>query len=156
MKKKALSQGSYCVSQQISDSLLTLDELRSRMENGDDSIARTIINHGGNLLNTDPYWKARKVENHAMNFYMLYRHDMLPVWFDTSSAAEHHWVPLHKLVAKFHARIHNLDEDEVFQRMQSDSSFKHRLLVENGHIITNYFHVRTINYKNTVLKELYD
>ena len=63
---------------------------------------------------------------------------------------------MHKLVAKFHARIHNLDEDEVFQRMQSDSSFKHRLLVENGHIITNYFHVRTINYKNTVLKELYD
>ena len=67
------------MSQQINDSLITVEELKSRLESGDDSIARTIISHGGNLLNTDPYWKARKVENHAMNFYFLYCEDMLPV-----------------------------------------------------------------------------
>ena len=156
LKQKALNQGSYCVSQQINDSLITVEELKSRLESGDDSIARTIISHGGNLLNTDPYWKARKVENHAMNFYFLYREDMLLVWFDTSSCVEHHWKALHRLIVKLHAMIHDSDEADVWQQFNSNSAFKHKLVAQNGHIVTNYFHVRNVNYKNTVLKELYD
>ena len=158
LKKKALDQGSFVISQQVNDALISVDELKSRMDTGDDSIARTIINFGSNLLNNDPYWKARKVENQASNFYHLYRNAMLPIWFDTNSNAEHHWDPLHRLIIKFHASINDIDEDSVRDEFISNSAFKHKILAQNGHIVTNYFHARdiNINYKNTVLKELYD
>ena len=91
-----------------------------------------------------------------MNFHMFYKYDMLPVWFDTSSAPEHHWVPLHRILAEYHAAIHNLSLDDVFKQMEAKSSFEHQILADNYHIVTNYFHTRDINCKNTVLKELYD
>ena len=156
LKKKALDQGSFVISQKVNEALISVDELKSRMDDGDESIARTIINFGSNLINTDAYWKARKLENQASNFYQLYRNSMLPVWFDTNSNAEHHWEPLHRLVIKFHSMINNIEEESVEEEFFSSSAFRHKLLAENCHIVTNYFHARDMNYKNTVLKELYD
>ena len=156
LKKKALDQGSFVMSQKVNDALISVDELKSRMDAGDESIARTIINFGSNLINTDAYWKARKVENQACNFYQLYRNSMLPVWFDTNSNAEHHWEPLHRLIIKYHSMVNNIDEETVKNEFFSDSRLRHKLLAENGHIVTNYFHARDMNYKNTILKELYD
>ena len=156
LKKKALNQGSFVISQRVNDSLITVDELKSRIDDGDESIPRTIINFGSNLINTDPFWKARKHENQALNFYQLYRYSMLPVWFDTNSNAEHHWEPLHHLIIKFHAMINGTDEKLVQEEFFSNSAFRHMLLAENCHIVTNYFHARDMNYKNTVAKELFD
>ena len=81
---------------------------------------------------------------------------MLPAWFDTSSNAEHHWKPLHKLIVKYHSIVYNRDETQVWEEFTANSAFKHQLLADNSHIVTNYFHARDINYKNTVLKEVYD
>ena len=122
-KKRALTQGSYCVSQQINESLLSIEELSDRLENNDDSIARKIIGFAGNLPNTDPYWKARKVELNALNFFLLKEFQLLPTYFDTSSCAEHHWKPLHQLLIKYHCTTKKLNEQDVTETFNNDPRF---------------------------------
>ena len=60
------------------------------MNSDDDSIARTIISFAGNVPNIAPYWRARKMELNALNFFLLKEHQLLPNYFDTSRMAEHH------------------------------------------------------------------
>ena len=52
LRQRALRQGSFCVSQQISEPLITIEELQQRLSNGDDSIGRKIISMAANLPNT--------------------------------------------------------------------------------------------------------
>ena len=56
------------ISQQINENLkVTADELRKQLQNANDAIPWAIINPGRNLLNTDPYWKAKQQENETLN-----------------------------------------------------------------------------------------
>ena len=49
LKKRALNQGSYLVSQQLNEALLTVDELKENLNNDDDSVPRKIISFAGSL-----------------------------------------------------------------------------------------------------------
>ena len=154
LKKRALAQGSYCVSQQINEALLSIEDLQERLSNEDEGIPRKIISFASNLPNTDPYWKARKTELDALHFFLFKEHQVMPAYFDTSSCAEHHWKPLHQLLIKYHANIKNIDEEQVSTLFHTDAAYKHKLIQQNSHIVTTYFNARHINYENTVLKEL--
>ena len=141
MKKRALNQGSYLVSQQINEALLTVDELKENLSNDDYSVPRKIISFAGSLPNTDPYWRERKKELDSLHFFLIKEYQVMPTYFDTSSCAEYHWTPLHQ---------------HILMLFFTDSAFKHKLLQQNSHIVTGYFNARHINYQNTVLKELFD
>ena len=105
LKKRALTQGSYLVSQQINEALLSIEDLQEKLSNEDESIPRKIISFGSNLPNTDPYWKSRKTELDALHFFLFKEYQIMPAYFDTSSCAEHHWKPLHQLLIKYQANI---------------------------------------------------
>ena len=154
LKKRALTQGSYCVSQQINEALLTVEQLQEKLGNEDEGIPRKIISFGSNLPNTDPYWRSRKTELDALHFFLFKELRVMPTYFDTSSCAEHHWEPLHKLLIKYNAKVTNKDEDDVAKLFCTDAAYRHKVINNNSHIVTSYFNARHINYENTVLKEL--
>ena len=141
------------MSQQISEPLITIEELQQRLSNGDDRIGRKIISMAANLPNTGPYWKTRKAELDSLHFFALKEYQVMPTYFDTSSCAEHHWTPL---LIRYHSVINGLNEVDVKNRFDNDSSFKYELLMKNCHIFPSYFSARHANYQNTVLKELFD
>ena len=156
LKKRALNQGSYLVSQQLNEALLTVDELKENLNNDDDSVPRKIISFAGSLPNTDPYWRERKKELDSLHFFLMKEYQVMPTYFDTSSCAEHHWTPLHQLLIKYYAAVTNKSEGDIFMLFFTDSAFKHKLFQQNFHIVTGYFNAFHINYQNTVLKELFD
>jgi hypothetical protein len=61
MRKKALSQGAFLVTQQLHDAHLSVSELSENLDNDDDSVPRKIISVAANLKNTQPFWKNRKI-----------------------------------------------------------------------------------------------
>eukprot|EP00111_Clytia_hemisphaerica_P012308 TCONS_00036142-protein len=108
-----------------------------------------------NLVDTAPYWRERKHELDSLCFFMLKENNVYPTYFDTNSCAEHHWVPLHNLLIKYLAQINGEPEKDMRAKFNSDSRFHHQALLQNQHIVTTYFDVRHNNYKETVLKELF-
>ncbi|XP_057310732.1 uncharacterized protein LOC130648690 [Hydractinia symbiolongicarpus] len=155
LRMQALQQGSFLVSQQLNDAHLTIAELRDNLQNDDDSVPRKIISIGKNLVNTDPYWRDQKKKVDALLFFRRKEFGDLPGYFDTNSCAEFHWKPLHELLIKYHALINNLNEDTVRQQMENDSKFKREMILQNLHIVTQYFDARTINYFATVDKKVF-
>ena len=78
-----------------------------------------------------------------------------PTWFDTSSCAEHHWTQLHNLLIKYIAQINGEPESDIRLKFTNDSKYRHQVILQNQHIVTSYFDIRHTNYKDTVLKHLF-
>ena len=156
LHKQALNQGSYVVNQQLNDAHLTIQQLQQNLSNHDDSVPRKIISMSKNFVNTDPYWKARKKELDALTLFHRKEYGDMISYFDTNSCAEFHWSPLHELLIKYHIQISREDEQITRQKFLHDSSFRHRLIMRNNHIVTHYFDARLLNYMSSVGIELFD
>ena len=154
MRNKALSQGSFVVAQQLNDAHLSIAELAENLENDDDSVPRKIISIAANLKNTQPFWKERKRELDELAYFRYQEYGDMPAYFDTMSCAEYHCVPLLRLLVKFHSVITGINEEGVQLQVDTDASFKRKLVLDYLHIVTNYFNARTINYYASVMKEL--
>ena len=144
------------VSQQLNDAHLTIQQLQQNLNNNDDSVPRKIISMSKNFVNTDPYWKARKKELDALSLFHRKEYGDMISYFDTNSCAEYHWLPLHELLIKYHIQISRDGEDDVRQKFVNDTSFRHKLIMRNNHIVTHYFDTRLLNYMCSVGIELYD
>ena len=153
LRKQALTQGSYLVSQQLNDAHLSVEELRECLTNDDDTVPRKIISMGANLQNTHPFWRDRKRELDNILYYRLKEHGDMPAYFDTMSCAEYFNQPLLQLLAKYHAEIHNECAKIVKDKMDTDFNYRRQMVLNNLHIVTTYFNARTINYYATVMKE---
>ena len=124
-RKKALNQGSFCVNQQINEKQITRDELLERLENNDESLPRKFISMSANIPNTAAFWKDAKRKLDSLCFFVLYEDDVIPVYFDTGSCAEHRWISLHTLIAKYLASMSNEDESTILDRITNDAQFRH-------------------------------
>ena len=153
LRKQALSQGSYLVSQQLNGAHLSVEELRECFENDDDSVPQKIIGMGANLQNTHPFWRDCKRELDHTLYYRLKEHGDMPAYFDTMSCAEYYCQPLLQLLSKYHAHLYNECEQDVKEKLNADFNFRRQMVLNNLHIVTSYFNARTINYYATVMKE---
>ena len=160
LRKRALEQGGFLVAQQLDDAHLGIAALRAAHESGDDSVARKIISVGGNLINTDTYWRERKRELDAMHSWRRARHGDLPAYFQTNSIAEYHDPLLHRVLALYISRTRgDVDErassfETALHHLRTDNSYLRDVLQECGHITTTYFDAHATNYYATVLKEV--
>jgi hypothetical protein len=160
LRKRALEQGGFLVAQQLDDAHLGIEALRAAHESGDDSVARKIISVGGNLINTDTYWRERKRELDAMHSWRRARYGDLPAYFQTNSIAEYHDPHLHRVLALYLSRTRgDIDEragsfETALHHLQTDNSYLRDVLQECGHITTTYFDAHATNYYATVLKEV--
>ncbi|XP_066913356.1 uncharacterized protein [Clytia hemisphaerica] len=156
LRKKALNNGNFLVAQQLTDSHISIEELQERFNNNDHSIPKKIIRMGSNLVNSDPYWNRCKRELDALLFFRRYSIGDLPSYFHTNSMAELHWAPLRQLLAKYLSSTCEDTYDGILNKLNTDMHFLRRTVLQNLHIATLYFESRTINYYNTVAKELFD
>ena len=156
MRQKALNNGNYLVSQQLADSHISINELQERFANDDHSIPRRIIRFGSNLVNSDPYWNRRKRELDAFLFFRRHIVGDLPVYFHTNSMAELHWDPLKQLLAKYISKTESSTYEDVYRELNSNAHYLRQAILKNLHIVTTYFEARSINYYNTVAKELFN
>ena len=156
MRRQALSQGSFVVSQQLNDAHLTIQQLQQNLNNNDDSVPRKIISMAKNFANTDPYWKAKKKELDALTLFHRKEYGDMIAYFDTNSCAEFHWSPLHELLIKYHSHISKETIEDVKHKFATDTSFRYKLIMRNNHIVTHYFDTRLLNYMCSVGVELFD
>ena len=147
----------FLVSQQLTDSHISIGELQDRFNNDDHSIPRKIIRMGANLVNSDPYWNKCKRELDAFTFYRRHVKKDLPCYFQSASIAEFHWIGLKLLLAKYLSAIDSKGESvETYLKKMNDMHFNRQIVLQNLHIVTLYFQARTINFYNTVGVELFN
>ena len=128
LRRQALSQGSFVVSQQLNDAHLTIQQLQQNLNNNDDSVPRKTISMVKNFANTDPYWKAKKKKLDALTLF-------------------------HR---KEYSHISKETIEDVKHKFATDTSFRYKLIMRNNHIVTHYFDTRLLNYMCSVGVELFD
>ncbi|XP_066914213.1 uncharacterized protein [Clytia hemisphaerica] len=70
--------------------------------------------------------------------------------------AELHWAPLKQFLAKYISSTCEITYDNILNKLNTDMHYLRRTVLQNLHIATLYFETRTINYYNTVAKELFN
>ena len=156
LRTDALSQGRYLVAQQLTDAHLGIAGLAANLAQDDTSVPRKILQHGGQLVNTDPFWKERKRELDALHVWRKYDFGDLPPYFHTLSMAELHWLEIERVLCLYLRTSRPGPAGvEAAERLQSEGAFKRQTLLECGHVVTNLFDARTVNYYATVAKELF-
>jgi len=108
-----------------------------------------------NLANTDPYWQKRKRELDAFTFFRRHIKGDLPCYFHTNSMAELHWLPLKQFLSNYLTEIAGGEASIWLQKLNEDKHFLRKTVLENLHIVTLYFEARSINYYNTVCKNIF-
>jgi hypothetical protein len=151
LRSQALQQGGFLVAQLLAEAQLTAQDLGQRNDAGDDSIGRAIINHGANLINTDPYWRENKRELDARNAFAHLEHGATPPWFVTTSQAEYHSEPLHRILREHLRRVRG---EDAAQRFDPDVTFQRKAILDLGHLNTTYFEVRCVNWMGSIVAEL--
>ena len=124
------------------------------MENEDESVPRKLISVASKFPNSDPYWRDRKIE---LDHYVLFRkeeHGDLPAYFDTNSLAEFHWKSLKKLLIEYESVVKGIPREQLEEKVK-EFSYYQQMVLNNLHIVTNYFDIRTVNYYTTVAREVF-
>jgi len=111
MHQKALNQGSFRVNQQLHDKHLTIDELKERLQENDQSIPVNLIQQVQTSQILIHFGKKESLS--LIVFFMLKEHNVLPTYFDTSSCTENHWQPLQQLFIKYVAQIRRVNINMV-------------------------------------------
>jgi hypothetical protein len=82
-----LENSNFIVRQQLGGEHLTVADLREKLQNGDDSIAKKILYFGACLRGTSQYWAQRAKELRALTQYQVNEGKGLPSFFTTGSCA---------------------------------------------------------------------
>ena len=150
LRRRALSQGSFVVAQELNDAHLSISDLRQQLEDDNNTVPRKIISISSNLPNTHPFWRERRRELDSIFFFRLMEYGDMPAYFDTMSCAEYHCVPLLDILIKYFAKLNGLEFNTVKEKVCSDNAFRRSLVLQNLHIVTTY-----INYYKTIMKEIF-
>jgi FAD synthase len=59
MRKKALENCNFVVNQKLGDKHLSVSELKNKINDGDNSIAKKVLYFGSSLRGTTQYWSQR-------------------------------------------------------------------------------------------------
>ena len=74
----------------------------------------------------------------------------LPAYFHTLSMAELHWQPLEDVLAEYVRVTRGADAGA---RVATDPAYKRKMLLECGHVVTQAFDARTVNWFATLARE---
>ena len=114
--------------------------MKYKINDGDNSIAKTVLYFGASLRGTTQYWSQKGKELRALIQYQINEKQGLPSFFTTGSCAEYHFKPLRKLLSKY---IYESSGKEIDFSNHSDLF---DALQRNTHIIAQYFDLRTQSY----------
>lgn len=145
MRKAALEKGNFIMKQNLGDKHMTVDELKTKIQNGDLSLSRKIIYLSSTLRGTSQYWAQRAKELRALTQYQINQGNGLPSFFTTGSCAEYHFKPLKRLLKMYSKIISGEDID------LENPTVLFETLQQNTHIVAHYFDLRTQSYFKNVM-----
>ncbi|CAC5388042.1 unnamed protein product [Mytilus coruscus] len=145
MRKRAIENSNFVVYQKLGEQHLSISELREKIQNGDNSLAKQILYFGASLRGTSQYWAQRAKELRALIQYQINDKKGLPAFFTTGSCAEYHFKPLRRLLSIYLKETSGTDVD------LSDRSKLFEALQKNTHIVAKYFDLRTNDYFHDVM-----
>ena len=145
MRKRALTEATFIMKQQIGDNHITVQELKQQLENGDQSTVQKMIYFAACLRGTSQYWAQRAKELRSLIQYQIHQGNALPSFFTTGSCAEFHWQALRRLLQTYMQMTvgHKPDfnnRTELFQALQ-----------QHTHIVAKYFVLRTTSYFEKIM-----
>lgn len=164
MQEQSQRQAAFGIRQMLGAPKLTEDEIRERMESGDETIFNLLFALQGNVTNTAGYWTKFNKEVKAGLLDVAYieqsNMDALPptLIFNSQSCAEYWWPNLKKLLCELNNRVEfPLDMD--LEPSTDDDAPKQEILMYSAlrrfpHIVGAYFDCRTANFHNTVGRAL--
>ena len=85
MRKSALENCNFVVNQKLGDNHLSVSELKNKINDGDNSIAKKVLYFGASLRGTTQYWSQRGKELMALIQYQINAKQGLPSFFNTGS-----------------------------------------------------------------------
>ena len=94
MRKRALDNANFIVNQKLGDKHLTVDDLKQKLQEGDQSIAKKNLYFSRTLRGTSQYWEQRGKELRSLIQFKINEGCGLPSFFTTGSCAEFHFKPL--------------------------------------------------------------
>ena len=106
MKTALQKQGSYVISTDDLDPLVTINEIQQAPQNSNLSrtlqkVMKTARMFASNVACTDPYWHSTRFEMKAINFYQRHIEDNQLSIFHMGGLAEYHKPALRKLLSKY-------------------------------------------------------
>lgn len=140
-RARAAEHSKTYVRQEVGEGHLTVEDLRTMIEEGDGALAGRMMRYGRQLRGTRAYWATRRAELTDMI-------DVIgtPHLFITFSAADKQWEDLHKHMPY----QSDLPHDSPQARAQ-----RTRNLNENPHIAAGYLDLRFRRFMEIVIKPLF-
>ena len=93
-RQQASKQSAFYVGARMGGNAPSVDELKQRVAQGDNSVLRTCILYAANIAGTAPYRFKCKQRLQAFVKFMVWKGSGLPSFFLTGSCAEFHWTLL--------------------------------------------------------------
>lgn len=149
MRRRSLECANFVFRQKLGDEHLTVSDLRERLQNNDQSMAKTILYFGASLRGTAQYWTQRSRELRSLIQYQINLRNGLPSLFTTGSCAEYHFKPLRQLL---HQYIYDTTGEK--KDLQNRSTL-FTSLQQNTHVVAHYFDLRTKSYFEKVMKPVF-
>jgi hypothetical protein len=157
-RSQALKQGHYSLKTGEDSRSMTLDELKEKVANGDNSFLHKIQCHQQNVTGTPQFWQAKRNTVTALVRDMYYTEDQVCIAFHTGSCAEYHANDLHRLLQRVLTTQAKTDVQRRIAATLLDGSTAskaalHRAVRDHQHIVTAWFEIRTTTWFNGVLRE---
>ena len=147
---QARTQSTFFVGARLGEAAPSVQELKEKVANRDESLLRTCISYASNIKGTDPYWYDRRKDLEAMVHFQIWRNNGLPSFFLTGSCAEFHWTPLIKLLKELLERKGDTTTDIV-----NDLFARRRVVKQYCNVVCDFFHKKTEMFIEHVLKPVY-
>jgi len=144
IRKQTLEKFIYCSTNARRTTLgephISISELKEKIEKGDESICKKILNFSDTLSGSSQYWSRRYKEVRSLEEYLINEGKCLSSIFCTGSCVEFHFKPLRRLL-------------ELYVKLTGDKHIDldnhnnlYACLQENSHIVASFFDKRTTSY----------
>ena len=150
LRKRAIENSNFIVNQKLGDAHISVSDIKKKLQDGDNSIAKKIIYLSSNLRGTAQYWAQEAKELRSLVQFNINEGNGLPSYFCTGSCAEFYFKPLRRILSQYIAKTKNIDVD------LNDKSRLFEAIQDNGHLVGHYFDLRTQAYFREVMGTVFN
>lgn len=156
-REQMLGQTSFVLNQGLQEDPLTVEQLKQKLQQGNDSFGKKIASYTANVTGTSAYWWKKRTEVASLVQHKMVVENELPVFFHTGSFAEIHCKGFRILLEKYMQRTSGItlkvDPTKDLNIDNIDADVFRTALLKNLHLCNWYFIQRTEKWFKLVLQE---
>ena len=151
VRHRNTSSGGHFIDKFISNPPSTLDELKSKIRNGDTSFLHRLSYYNKRIKGSGPYWHQKRCELYSWISQHVQLGHGAPTFFITLSCAEYFWPDVVRLLEE-RLQIAGIDTSD----MSVGSASFVRMCNDYTVVIQEYFQIRVKLWLETVGKDVFD